>query len=162
MPLSCIESHRDQLRGRGPTYNPNAIWLKQQMLNSFNGDKVPEVCICDNDKIYGNWFKLEMKELLGVKVHHIPYQSPKMNGRTERFNLSVKDECFDNVVPINLAQVNRVAREYKGYYNNHRPHQGLNGKIPLKSYNEFEKIQNYQILDHLDGMISSFELENMA
>jgi len=25
-----------------------------------------------------------------------------------------------------------------------------------------EKIENYEIIDHLDGMISSFELENVA
>jgi len=144
------------------TTNPNAIWLKQQMLNSFDGDRVPEICICDNDKIYGNWFKAEMEKLLGMKVHHIPFKTPMMNGRVERVHRSIKEECFDNVVPINLAQVNRVSRDYKHYFNNYRPHQGIDGKIPLKEKSEVDKIQNYQILDHLDGVISSFELENVA
>ena len=144
------------------TTNPNAIWLKQQMLNAFDGQKVPEICICDNDAIFGNWFKIEMKKLLGIKVHHIPYRSPEKNGRVERVHRSIKEECFDSVVAINLNQFNRVAREYKYYYNNHRSHQGIDGKIPLKEKENLLDIQKHQVRNHLDGKIKSFELKIAA
>ena len=81
------------------------------MLNAFDGQKVPEICICDNDAIFGNWFKIEMRKLLGIKVHHTPYRSPEKNGRVERVNRTIKQECFDSVVAIILGQFNRVARE---------------------------------------------------
>ena len=65
-----------------------------------------------------------------IKLKRIPYSSPEKNGRVERFHRSLKLEAFENLIPINLSQAQRICNQYKQYYNEHRPHQALSGKIP--------------------------------
>ncbi|MBF0300982.1 MAG: transposase [Oligoflexia bacterium] len=88
----------------------------------------------------------------------IPIKSPEKNGRVERFHLSLKREAFTNVVSINLLQTIKICREYQQYYNNHRPHQGLNGKIPYENQHPSNKnIVSFTKMNHLGGKIISFE-----
>ena len=47
-----------------------------------------------------------------------------------RFHLSAEYGPFDNVVPINLEQAQRICSEYRDYYNHYRPHQEIQGKAP--------------------------------
>jgi hypothetical protein len=55
-----------------------------------------------------------------------------MNAYAERFVRSIRSECLDYFIIFNYSQLNRIVKEYIDYYNNYRPHQGLNA-IPNAS-----------------------------
>jgi hypothetical protein len=43
----------------------------------------------------------------------------------------VRQEILDHVLIINEAHLRRVLQEFLAYYNNRRPHQGLNQQSPI-------------------------------
>jgi len=140
------------------TCNPDSEWIKQQFRNAFiEIDEYPTLCICDNDQIFQGWFEEMLNNYFGMKLKRTPYRSPQKNGKTERLNLTLKKEAFGNVVPINIFQSQRICREYQNYYNNHRPHQGIEGKIPeIKKGQPVAKIE-FVTKEHLGGKIVSLE-----
>ena len=44
---------------------------------------------------------------------------------------SVREECLDKVLILNERHLHRVLTEYLAYYNERRPHQGLDQDSPL-------------------------------
>ena len=141
-------------------YNPNLDWVKQQFRNAFfDMDEYPTLCICDQDSIFQGAFEKMLKDHFQIKLRRTPIKSPHKNGVTERFHRSLKSEAFENVIPIHLRQTQKIIREYQSYYNEFRPHQGLNGKLPKKS-NENPKTEvRFQKSKHLGGKICSFDPE---
>ena len=139
------------------TYSPNFDWMAQQFKNAFfDLDDYPSLCICDRDQIFEGRFERMLRNYYRIKLRRTPYQSPNKNGRVERFHLSLKSEAFRNVVPINLEQAQRICTEYKKYYNHHRPHQGIAGKIPGNSNQKQTKRTKFILHKHLGGKITSF------
>ncbi len=59
-----------------------------------------------------------------------PIRAPRANALCERFLGSVRRECLDHVLVLSEAHLRRVLREYVGYFNQARPHQGLAQRIP--------------------------------
>ncbi len=52
----------------------------------------------------------------------------------------------------------RICREYQKYYNDNRPHQGINGKILAITVNEIPKnIIKFDRKKYLGGKIASLE-----
>ena len=140
---------------KGPFKGP---WMAQQFKNAFfDLDDYPSLCICDRDQIFEGRFERMLRNYYRIKLRRTPYQSPSKNGRVERFHLSLKSEAFRNVVPINLEQAQRVCTEYKKYYNHHRPHQGIAGKIPGNSNQKQTKCTKFILHKHLGGKITSFD-----
>ena len=146
------------------TYSPSFEWVKQQFRNAFfNMDgKYPSLCICDRDQIFQGHFEKMIKDYFHIKLRRIPYKSPDKNGVVERFHLSLKTEAFDNVVPINLEQAQRICSEYRDYYNHYRPHQGIQGKAPEQLYQWPKNRTGFIQKKHLGGKIISFESETLA
>jgi transposase InsO family protein len=56
----------------------------------------------------------------------VPY-SPNLNAYAERFVRSLRQECLDHFIIFTWTQLRRIVKEYIGYYNDYRPHQGLGG-----------------------------------
>jgi len=48
-----------------------------------------------------------------------------MNALCERFLGSVRRECLDQILILGEGHLQRVLREYVHYFNNARPHQGI-------------------------------------
>ena len=146
------------------TYFPSFEWVKQQFRNAFfNMDgKHPSLCICDRDQIFQGHFEKMIKDYFYIKLRRIPYKSPEKNGVVERFHLSLKTEAFDNVVPVNLEQAQRICSEYRDYYNHYRPHQGIQGKAPEQLYQWPKNRTGFIQKKHLGGKITSFESETLA
>ncbi len=55
--------------------------------------------------------------------------APNMNAFTERFNGTIRREALDHFHLFSEKQVRKIISEYVSYYNNQRPHQGIN-RIP--------------------------------
>ncbi len=61
------------------------------------------------------------------------YWVPKMNVICERFLGSVRRECLDHLLILGEAHLRRALREYVQYFNDARPHQGIQQRIPTSS-----------------------------
>lgn len=60
-----------------------------------------------------------------------PYRAPKANAFAERWVRSVREECLDRLLILNEAHLRRVLREYVVYFNQARPHQGIEQRCPI-------------------------------
>ncbi len=67
-----------------------------------------------------------IKELL------TPFEAPRANAIYERFIDSLCRECLDFFLIFNPYQLNRILQAYITYYNQHRPHQGIQQRVPAK------------------------------
>jgi len=59
-----------------------------------------------------------------------PYR-PQTNGKIERFWRTFDDDVIEGAVFNTLDELKEAVLGYNFYYNEHRPHQGIDGKIPL-------------------------------
>jgi len=86
--------------------------------------------IHDNDRKYTQAFDTLFRSE-GVHVIPIPYQAPNANAFSERWVRTVREECLDHLLILNEAHLRRVMGEYIGYYNEARPHQGIEQQTPI-------------------------------
>ena len=57
----------------------------------------------------------------------IPYGAPNANAFVERFIGTLRRECLNHFLFRSDAHLRAVVREYVAYYNEARPHQGIEG-----------------------------------
>jgi putative transposase len=66
----------------------------------------------------------------GIKEVKTPYRTPQANGICERFIGSLRRECIDHVLIYDDKHLGRIVTEYTAYFNEERPHQGIDQRIP--------------------------------
>lgn len=155
----------------GVTTNPNKLWLTQQLRNcAVTGHQFPNAMVHDRDGVYGNW----LPEILGeFKMSSIKTQvrSPSLppavgkheNCYIERFNLSIKTEILNRMAIIDTDHARELCQAYRAWYNEKRPHQGIDGQIPAqkkvieKNKPNFDKMRIKKEL-HLNGLVTHFSL----
>ena len=59
-------------------------------------------------------------------------RAPNMNAVAERFVGSARREILDHVVVLDEHHLGRLVREYRQYFNEARPHQGIGQRVPGK------------------------------
>ena len=69
----------------------------------------------------------------GIELLTTPYHAPRANAICERFLRSVRQECLDHVLILHEKQLQRVLNAYVAYFNQARPHQGIQQQIPASS-----------------------------
>ncbi len=67
----------------------------------------------------------------GVRIIRTPYRAPNANAVAERWIRSVRQECLDHLLIVGEAQPRRVLAVYVSFYNQDRPHQGLDQRTPV-------------------------------
>jgi len=65
----------------------------------------------------------------GIKEIKTPYRRPQANGVCERFMGSLRRECLDHVLVHHGKHLQQVVNEYTIYFNQERPHQGIDQRI---------------------------------
>jgi len=65
------------------------------------------------------------------QVIRTPYRAPNANAHAERWIRSLRAECLDHLLIANEAHLRRVLAEYVAFYNEARPHQGLEQRCPV-------------------------------
>jgi len=73
---------------------------------------------------------LDFLDSSGIKALRTSVRSPWQNGIAERWVGSARRDCFDHVIALDEAHVRPLAREYMGYYNADRTHDGLRKDAP--------------------------------
>ena len=84
----------------------------------------------DHGSEFSKWFT-KMVAVDGVAHRHSRVRRPNDNAHLERFNRTIQEECL-NRVPRNLRSWQKEIPEYLRYYNEERPHMGLQFKTPAE------------------------------
>jgi putative transposase len=111
------------------TRSPGDEWVGQQMREATPFGEGPQFLIKDNDDKYGERF-LRVARGGGIDVIPTPIAAPKANAHCERFIGTLRRECLDHMIILSERHLYRIVREYTTFYNERRPHQGLEQRIP--------------------------------
>jgi transposase InsO family protein len=67
----------------------------------------------------------------GLEIAQTPPRSPQANGVAERLIRSARTECLVHVLILGERHLHRVLSTYVAFYNERRPHQGLEQQCPV-------------------------------
>jgi len=84
----------------------------------------------DHGPEFSKWFSKRLDER-DIAHRHSRIRTPNDNAHLERFNRTIQDECLRRV-PRSLASWQREIPEYLRWYNEQRPHLGLEMKTPAE------------------------------
>lgn len=84
----------------------------------------------DHGSEFSKWFT-KVAEHTGVSHRHSRVRTPTDNGHVERFIRTLQDECLHKI-PKNFRIWKKEIPEFIYYYNNERPHMGLNYQTPMQ------------------------------
>ena len=111
------------------TAHPTAEWTRQQLVEAFPWDSAPRYLLRDRDKIYGEVFKQEARNL-DIDEVVTAYRSPWQNPFAERLIGSIRRECTDHIVVLNEVSLRRTLKSYFLYYGHSRTHLALEKDSP--------------------------------
>ena len=131
----------------GVTRNPTDAWIAQQLRNATPFSQGPRFLIRDNDRKYGASFARVAKGAR-IDVLRTPYGAPKANAICERFLGSVRRECLDFFLILGERHLHRVMKEYQAYFNDARPHQGIEQRIPCQPDRPSEPKPGAKVVSH--------------
>jgi transposase InsO family protein len=111
----------------GVTKYPTDEWTGQQLREATPWGKGPKYLIRDRDSKYATHFSAVAGSIKEVETL---YRTPQANGVCERFMGSLRRECTDHILIHEGRHLERVVKEYTAYFNQERPHQGIEQRIP--------------------------------
>ncbi len=118
----------------GCTAHPDAMWVTQQarQLTWVLAENQLSIrfLIHDRDTKFTAAFDTVF-QAEGVKIIRTPFRAPNANAYAERWVRTLREECLDRLIVLNQSHLRRILTEYSRYYNERRPHQGLDGATPL-------------------------------
>jgi putative transposase len=129
----------------GVTVHPTDAWVAQQLREATPYGQTPRFLIRDRDSKYGDAF-MRVAKGSSIEILKTPYRAPKANATCERFLGSVRRECLDHVLVLGEKHLHRVIKEYLEYFNQARPHQGIDQKIPEGSPSAGEEQRKGKII----------------
>lgn len=89
----------------------------------------------DHGSEFSKWFTKTLK-VHEIGHRHSRVRKPTDNAHVERFNRTIQEECL-NRIPKTLEAYRKAIPDYLHYYNNERPHMGLEMQTPnqvMRSY----------------------------
>lgn len=112
------------------TRSPSDAWVAQQLREATPFGESPQYFIRDDDRKYGKHFATVAVEIDFLRT---PIHAPRANAYCERVIGSLRRECLDHILILSEKQLRRLVNEYVQYFNEDRPHQGINQRIPARS-----------------------------
>ncbi len=116
----------------GVTRSPTDPWVAQQLREATPYGHAPKYLIRDNDRKFGSCFA-RVATTSAIEILKTPVHAPRANAVCERFLRSVRQECLDHVLVFREKQLQRVLNQYVAYFNQARPHQGIQQQLPEPS-----------------------------
>lgn len=159
-----IDHSRRKIVHLNTTASQSALWVIQQLRDSFPFDTAPDYLIFDRDTIFSSKVKGFINQKLGSKPKIISYRSPWQNGIAERWILSARRDVLNRVIVLNEDHLYRLLKEYVAYYNDDRCHLSLDrdspsGRTVQIKPSEAEKVIS---LPRLGGLQHRYEWRNAA
>jgi putative transposase len=111
-------------------YRMNARYVADTLLRLIEERGVPKFVRSDNGPEFIAKHLMRALAGAGVEARHIEPGSPWQNGRNERFNGSLRDECLNLETFHNRDHARALIKLYGRHYNERRPHSGLGYLTP--------------------------------
>ncbi len=110
---------------------PHSQWAIQQLRETFAFDETTKYVIRDNDKIFSEDFKQQIKKI-GLKDTPTAPRSPWQNPFCERVIGTLRRGCLDHMIILNEKHLYNILHEYIfEYYNVSRTHMSLGKDSPV-------------------------------
>ena len=126
-----LKTRRVTIAGIHP--QPGGAWMEQlarTLTDPVDGFlRTARLLIHDRDPLYTRVFG-EILKSGGVQPIRLPPKSPNLNAYAERFVRSIKEECFNRVVPLGEAHLRLLVREYVVHYHRERKPSGTREPAP--------------------------------
>jgi transposase InsO family protein len=107
-----------------------AFWARAAAWFRGHGITVERV-MTDNAKSFLGMQFQQALAASGARHQRIPIRRPQVNGKVERFNRTLLEECAYNAVFRSDRARTRALARWVHIYNHHRPHTALGGKSPI-------------------------------
>ena len=103
----------------------NAKFVAKMLLKLFAMHGVPKFIRSDNGPEFIAKFLMNVMKIHGIEARHIDPGSPWQNGKNERFNGTLRDECLNQETFHHRDHARAVVKLFKRHYNEDRPHSSL-------------------------------------
>ncbi len=133
--LFFIELGSRRMHLAGCTATPMSAWVTQQARHlswQIQDGALPlRFLIHDRDTKFARTFDTVFTSD-DVRVVRTPVRAPNANAFAERWVRSVREECLDRIVVLGEEHLRRVLTASIKYYNQARPHQGIDQHCPVR------------------------------
>lgn len=96
----------------------------------------------------------------GVRTNKLPITAPNLNGRCERFILTIKYECLFKFIIFGKRHLDYLVTSFVDYYNARRSHMERQHLPPLREepaeVAKFKR-ESVEIKTYVGGLVQSFE-----
>jgi len=113
----------------GVTAHPTAEWTAQQLRDAFPWDTAPCYLLRDRDRIFGDEFTKQVKDMGIQQVLSAP-RSPWQRAYIERMIGTLRRECLDHLIVFHEASLYRHVQRSLAYYHESRTHLSLAKDTP--------------------------------
>ena len=115
------------------TFSPTNHWIKQQIRHVLwaceEQSIKPRFFLRDNDMLYPEGMDALLKSS-GIETVKTPFGAPNANAHAEAFVNKFKGECLNHLLIFGINRLQYVVDCYGRFFNEHRPHQGIDNRIP--------------------------------
>jgi transposase InsO family protein len=125
----AIDHSRRRILNFEVTDHPTAVWVVQQLRETFPFDIRPRHLIFDRDRTFSRDVVTALRSF-GIQSTRTSPRSPWQNGIAERWIGTVRRELLDHVVVLGRCHLRHLLRSYVAYYNEDRTHLGLDKQTP--------------------------------
>jgi transposase len=164
--LAVTEHATRRVRVLGATAHPTTAWVTQTARNLMMdlqdaGCRI-KYLIRDRDTKYPALFDTILTDA-GITIVRSGVQVPRMNSIMERWVRTCRRELLDRTLIWNQQHLLHALREYEIFYNDHRPHQGIDNARPLTPLPEpitdpdLLSRLNIRRRDRLGGILHEYE-----
>lgn len=130
--LFIIDLRTRRVQIAGIARRPDGEWMKQIARNLTDAEdgflNGVRYLIHDRDPLFTDAFR-ELLKLSDVKTVKLPARSPDLNAYAERFVLSIRSECLDQIILLGERHLRKAVREYTEHYHVERNHQGRGNEL---------------------------------
>ncbi len=145
------------------TLHPNAAWVAKQtdafIDQTASRDITPAMLLHDRDTKFCKSFR-EKLAASNIKTIKLPKKSTNLNGRCERFILTIKQELLAKFIVFGKRHLDYLIAEFVEYYNTARAHSARESLPPIRVIpDEVDSVGIDQVATktHVGGLITSFE-----
>jgi putative transposase len=103
----------------------NAKFVARTLLKLFAMHGTPAFIRSDNGPEFIAKHLMNVMKIHGIEARHIDPGSPWQNGKNERFNGTLRDECLNLEVFHHRDHARAIVKLFKRHYNQERPHSSL-------------------------------------
>jgi len=103
----------------------NAKFVARTLMRLFQIHGTPTYIRSDNGPEFIAKFLMNVMKIHGVPARHIGPGSPWQNGKNERFNGTLRDECLNLETFHHRDHARAIVKLFKRMFNEQRPHSSL-------------------------------------